>query len=592
MKPPRKARFSRQFQGERRNGFGLLQGAAIMGAAAVITKLLGTMQKIPLQNLAGDSAFGIYNAVYPLYILILYLATAGFPIVVSKFVADCMAQGDRIGARRIVKIASVMLAGTGVICFALLYLGAGRIAAWIGISQTERAIQSVSFALLISPAMAVLRGYFQGMHNMMPTAVSQVVEQLVRVMTMVALLLCLISMDAPMDWIAAGATFGAVTGAAAGLLVMLVYWYKDKREAGKGEMDTGGLNGSSVDTRDLVMKVSGLGSEEIGKGPERLASISNVQLVKRIAAYAIPISIGTILVPILTLVDTFTMPRLLEVTYLTEGAAMRQFGLYNRGLPLVQLVAMIVSTMSVVLIPVIAEAKARGEAELVRSRSEVAVRIAWMLGLGASFGLAFTAAPVNIMLYKTDEGTWTIVILAFTALFSTLNTVMGSVLQGLGAVRTPAVALLIAVVLKTLGNVWLMPRWGIEGAALSAVIAYAAAAGLTLVQLIRCTGVRFALRRYAVAPTLGVCAMGVCLAALQLGAKAAAAWLPEPERWAYSAIALLCVGGGALAYALALLRSGAISREELRLMPELDRKLTPVLLRYKLLPHGSEQQKR
>lgn len=256
---------------------------------------------------------------------------------------------------------------------------------------------------------------------------------------------------------------------------------------------------------------------------------------------------------------------------------MRQFGLYNRGLPLVQLVVMIASSMSAVLVPAIAEAKVQGQAGLIQSRSEMAVRLSWFIGLGASSGLAFAAVPINVMLYKSSEASWTMAVLAFTALFSTLNAVTASVLQGAGAIRTPANALLVAIVLKALGNVWLMPRWGIDGAALSAVIAYAAAAGLNLVQLARCTGARFALRPYAVSPTLGVVGMGVCLAALQLLAKPAMAAWHVPERLGYSAIALLSVAGGAAVYAFALLRSGGVSREELRLMPELDRKLAPVL---------------
>ncbi|MEB4796781.1 hypothetical protein P5G65_23030, partial [Paenibacillus chondroitinus] len=82
-----------------------------------------------------------------------------------------------------------------------------------------------------------------------------------------------------------------------------------------------------------------------------------------------------------------------------------------------------------------------------------------------------------------------------------------------------------------------------------------------------------------IAPTLGVVAMGVCLAALQLLAMPAVAAWHVPERLSASAIALVGVAGGAAVYGLALLRSGSISREELRLMPELDRKLAPVLAR-------------
>ncbi|MNG21076.1 hypothetical protein D3C84_1054020 [compost metagenome] len=107
-------------------------------------------------------------------------------------------------------------------------------------------------------------------------------------------------------------------------------------------------------------------------------------------------------------------------------------------------------------------------------------------------------------------------------------------------------------------------------------------------QLRRSTSVRFALRPYAVSPSLGVGLMGGGLAALQgLAMLATAAW-HVPERWSASAIAIIGVVGGAAVYALALLRSGSISREELQLMPELDRKLAPVLvkLRPRRASHG------
>ncbi|BFT68762.1 oligosaccharide flippase family protein [Paenibacillus sp. P36] len=532
----------------------LLKGAAVLGAAAVLSKLLGTLQKIPLQNVAGDAAFGIYNAVYPLYILILFAATAGFPVAVSKFVAESVIHGDHREAKRIARISGTVLLGSGIVLFVLLYLGAGEIAGWIGIQQTEKAIRSVSFALLLAPTLAVLRGYFQGYQNMLPTAVSQVMEQLIRVITMVALLLYLVALAYDEEWIAAGATFGSVTGAAAGLVVMYVYWRKAMRNLSDSE-------------------------EQEDGGSPKFQPLSTRQWVRRIAAYAIPVCLGAIVVPLLTLVDTFTMPRLLEASQGSELEAMRQFGLYNRGLPLVQLVVMVASSMSAVLVPAMADAKARGLTDVMRSRAEMSIRLSWLIGLGASFGLAFAAVPINIMLYKNSEASLTMAVLAFTALFSTLNAVSASVLQGAGAIHTPAQALLVAIVLKALGNVVLMPRWGIEGAALSAVIAYAAAAGLNLVQLRRCTGARFALRPYVIAPTLGVVAMGVCLAALQLLAMPAVAAWHVPERLSASAIALVGVAGGAAVYGLALLRSGSISREELRLMPELDRKLAPVLAR-------------
>ncbi len=158
-------------------GTRLIRGVAILGLAAAISKLLGTLQKIPLQNLAGDEAYGIYSAVYPFYVLVLFLATAGLPAAVSKLVSEQAALGNWREARRIYRLSSYLLTGTGIAAFLFLYAGAGLIASWIGSAQAEQALRSVSFALLIVPLMAASRGYYQGLQNMIPTAVSQVVEQ-------------------------------------------------------------------------------------------------------------------------------------------------------------------------------------------------------------------------------------------------------------------------------------------------------------------------------------------------------------------------------------------------------------------------------
>ena len=75
------------------------RGAALMGVAMLMSKVIGTLQKIPLQNVAGDRVFGIYNAVYPFYQLLLVMVTAGFPVAVSLLVAQHEAVGDRYGSQ-------------------------------------------------------------------------------------------------------------------------------------------------------------------------------------------------------------------------------------------------------------------------------------------------------------------------------------------------------------------------------------------------------------------------------------------------------------------------------------------------------------
>ncbi|MCZ8523701.1 MULTISPECIES: putative polysaccharide biosynthesis protein [Paenibacillus] len=554
---PDSAGFPAEGRGALKVRTGLLQGAALLGIAAVVSKLIGTLQKIPLQNLAGDAVFGIYNAVYPLYTLILFLATAGFPLVVSKFVSEHAALRQEEEALRVLRVAACVLTGTGVLCFALLYGGAETIGGWMGLGKTAPAIRSVSFALLIVPVLSVLRGYFQGYGDMAPTALSQVGEQLIRVMTMFGLLLMFLSMDSLPETIAAGATFGSVAGAAAGLVLMLFYWRS--RRPGR--------------------KVARTGTIRPGGWKADLA------LARRIAGYAIPLCLGAVALPVLTLVDSFTVPRLLREAGYDETGALYQFGLYNHGQPLVQLVAMIASSMSAALVPAIAAAKRDGDSLLLRQRAGTALRLAWMIGLPAAAGLALLAGPMNLMFYKSTEGTPAMAILSLTALLSVLNIAGSSVLQGLGAVRAPAIYLLLAAGVKAAANALLVPRLGIDGAAWAAVAAHALAGGLALAHALRAAGVPAAGGRGAMKAVLATAFMASGLLAVTHGS---APLLAQPAvaaapRVAATAVALGGVALGAIAYALAVLRLGAVTAAELEAAPSLVQRPLRLLRRLRLL---------
>lgn len=95
-------------------GSKLLQGAFILSAAAIFSKLIGTLQKIPLQNMGGDAAFGIYNTVYPLYTILVTVAMLGLPAAISRFVAEASAAQDTQKGRRVLLLSAGITAASGL----------------------------------------------------------------------------------------------------------------------------------------------------------------------------------------------------------------------------------------------------------------------------------------------------------------------------------------------------------------------------------------------------------------------------------------------------------------------------------------------
>lgn len=604
----------------------LLNGVILMAGAAMLSKLIGVFQKIPLQNLAGDRVFGIYNAVYPFYQLAASLATAGLPTAVALLIAERLRKGnDAEGVRRTLYAALLLLGVTGVVTFFFMWTGAYHVAGWIGDSETAGAIRSVSFALLLAPFVAAMRGYMQGLGNMGLSASSQVVEQLIRV----GVMLCVLGLSWSAGWsdaaVASGVMSGSAIGGAAALLLLAGYSFRNRNR------------------KRLSYKAGAIRME-----------------IKKLAVIALPVALGAVVVPVLGVVDSFTIPRLLQVSGASEIEAMAMFGVYSRAQPLVQLVVMVAGAAAAAIVPALALARMRGAYGQLRMQLSLAERAAWAIGAAAAIGLALLAEPLNIMLYTDNKGTLAFALIGFTALAGSVNAVTAPLLQSLGAVRMPVVLLLVAACLKGAINAVLVPAYGIEGAAIAGIVALSAAALLGTIAVRYKAAVEGAsltgswsgemdmgsraslraektLRADGAAEAGSVAASGSLLASESAGADRAAEGesveasgsplSPQRRRWpalgraaagtgfalavmaaalvvaeralsaalgglppraAAAALALTCVAVGACAFSAAALRGGAVSARELRALPG-GGVLAARLRRWRLIPPAKDE---
>src|SRR5690606_25913941 len=212
-----------------------------------------------------------------------------------------------------------------------------------------------------------------------------------------------------------------------------------------------------------------------------------------------------------------------------------------------------ISALSLALVPSISEAHASGQKQRIAHQSELAMRLTLFIGLAASFGLATLAGPINIMLYKTNEGTLVLSVLAFTTIFSTMGIASGAILQGLGHVMLPAKNLFFGVLVKLILNLVLIPMWDITGAALATVLAYAVATFLNVRALYRITNLQLSLTVFLVKPFIAVLLMTLCVWLSKEGLYYGLRHVLTHERIFYTVISLFSVLVGVISYGIALL---------------------------------------
>lgn len=528
-----------------------LRGALILGVAAIVSKLLGSVYTVLLQNLIGDRGMGLYQMAYPIYATLLIISTAGFPVAVSKYVSEYTALGDVGTARRIYRVSLALLAVIGFICAVGLYFGAGFFARLSGDQNAVYAIQAIAPALFIVPAMSSMRGYFQGWQMMNPTAVSQVVEQLVRVVTILVGAYAVVHLGFGDSSAAAAAAFGAVSGGIAGIAAMGYYFWRYR------------------DPHHLAAVARVIPHERLGR--ERLSSAA---ILKRLLYYAIPVSLGALVIPLTSNVDALTVTNLLKHQGISQAMATSDFGLLaGRAFKLMMLPAALASSIGTALMPSVSQAHALRDARDTSARILLGLRVAVLFSLPAAAGLFILGRPIDIALFRNAAGYHSIQILGLATFFSSVQIALAASLQGLGKVYVPLRSLVIGTALKVALNFILVPRYGIDGAAVATSVSYAVAAALNLASVAKLMRMKMTLANHLVKSALATFVMGAVTFAVYNQWQRMAFGLPS--RISAASVTVLTVAVGGFVYCFMLVLVGALGEQELIVVP----KVGPLLAR-------------
>ena len=164
----------------------LVQGS-ILAIAGVITKLIGAFYRIPLLNIIGTEGNGYYSVAFSIYSVALMLTSYSLPLAVSKLVSARVAVGEYKNAHKIFRGAITFALLAGGFVALLVFFGADFIATTImHLDMSAYALRVLAPCILIVALLGVLRGFFQGIGSMVPTAISQVIEQIINAVVSIA----------------------------------------------------------------------------------------------------------------------------------------------------------------------------------------------------------------------------------------------------------------------------------------------------------------------------------------------------------------------------------------------------------------------
>jgi stage V sporulation protein B len=405
-----------------------IRGTLILTFASFITRLLGFAFRVYMSNTMGAEGVGLYQLIFPIYMMIWSLSSAGISVAVSKQVAELAARNLYNDCLRLLRCAILLSLTIGIVISFILSKFAPIIAS--SFIQEPNTTLSLRYLALCIPFMTIttcIKGYFQGRHQMSVPATTQVIEQVARM----AIIYFLGSFYIPkgLEYACALGTLGLCAGELCSFLFTVTVFFIQKRR--------------------LLLKAP---------------TVSYLGLFSSLLGVALPLTGNRFLTSALSSIENILMPLQLQKYGLTASEALSQYGMFSgMALPLLLFPTMVTGSISTVMVPTISEAVANRKTKVLQKTIGKTIHFAALIGIGATALFLTFGDEIGVVVFNFQELGSILRLLAIICPFLYLQNILTGALNGLGLQRLTFQGNVLSSILCISCIFLLVPQKGLVG---------------------------------------------------------------------------------------------------------------------------------
>lgn len=575
---------------EKKTKQSFLHGAVILTIATVIVKLVGALFKIPLGNIMGNTGMGYFNTSYNLFNVVYSLAIAGLPVAVAKLVAENEALGRHKNTRKILSISRVLFIATGLTGTCIMLFGARLYSNAVNNPNAFGAVIALAPTIFFACVMSIYRGYYEGLKNMYPTAISQIVEAVIK--TVAGLGFTVLAMTlAENSYSSTGSVFGIAVGGEEEAQILILAFAAAGAVLGVSVSTIGGAVYLLIRHRT---KGDGITAQELEESP---APEETKRILKSLIKIAIPVCLGAVAVSLTSLIDGFSVMNRLEVALEADMSSIVAqygdvlptakedipnflYGAYGLAQTLFNLVPAITTTFGISALPAISSAWAlKDERELTKNVS-AALKITCLVAIPAGIGMSVLSEPIIRLIYfnKADEAIIAVPvlqILGLAVMFVSFMTPINSMLQGIGRADLPVKLMLVGGALKLVVNYIFvaMPQFNIKAASWGTLACYVFIAFASVIVLVKQTKIKLDFKTVFLKPLISGIICGI---------TAVGTYFLFSKFFSNGVSTLASIGVAAVFYVISLIFLKTLAKDDILMLPK-GEKLVKILAKRNLL---------
>ena len=453
----------------------IFTGTLILTLSGFLSRILGFYNRIFLSNLIGAKELGIYQLIFPVYMLCFTLVCHGFETGISNLISRFSAMNQKTNMKCLIKYTCLISLILAIVLSFILYSSANDVSHYIlKEASTAPALQIASLALPFVAIKSCLHGYYIGMNKSSVPAFSQLIEQISRVGSIYLLSITLYALTADARIAVWGMVCGEIVSA---IYTIFAYFYSTR-----GCFCHKNKNHKQYKYQESVLPPS--------------------VLLKDFFTFSVPLTINHFSLTIVNSLENMLIPFMLIRSCGNQTTALEIYGtLTGMALPFLFFPATVVNSLSVMLLPAISSSYKQKKMAQIQGTISKSIHYCIVIGIFSTFAfLIFGNALGELIFHSTEAGHY-VYQFAILCPFMYVSQTISSILNGFGNTRQTLYHNLISVGIRIAFILTAIPSIGITGYLYGLLAGYIVQIILNLLYILRITTFSFSVEKTFLFPS-------------------------------------------------------------------------------------------
>lgn len=427
----------------------IIKGTLILTLAGILTKILGFYNRIFLTRLIGVKELGVYQLVFPVYLLAYSLCCQGISTTLTKHISHYMGKKNYARSVRVFFLCLLMSLSISIIISIIISRASYPISLYI-LKNTDCAIllKIIAIAIPFVSVKGCINAYFVAVNRPGYHGFSHLIEQVIRITT--AYVLADILNEEYINSVLA--VLAVVTGELSATLISVLFY----------KIYTGKLTNNY----------------------RRENNTATGEVFKSLMSDILPITANSVIFMLFSSFEAVLMPTMLYQFYSDSEAAMEMYGIITGiVIPFLLFPSTITTSLSTMLLPAVSFANAKNDCKRLKGAVSGSIIFCVILGISAWFFFVILGKPVCTFAFQNKEAGILLRNMSFLCPLIYLSGTLSAIMNGMDKALNNTIFNISGISIRIIVCIMLVPKYGVPAYIAGMTISYAV---IDLMLLVTC----------------------------------------------------------------------------------------------------------